>query len=110
MAAAVSVEMVVAGDGARYPAESNFVHVHYVAAREDGEPFDSTRDRGRPFSFRIGEEQVITGLEEAVKQMSLGERVSATIPASLAYGSRGFPGKVPPNMGLVFDIELLSIQ
>jgi len=102
--------MVVAGDGAVYPSDSNVVQIHYVAAREDGEPFDSTRDRGRPFSFRIGEEQVIKGLEEAVKQMSLGEQVTAVIPASLAYGSKGFPGKVPPNMGLVFDIELLSIS
>jgi FKBP-type peptidyl-prolyl cis-trans isomerase len=78
--------------------------------RADGLLFDSTKPRGRPLSFRIGEEQVIAGLEAAVRTISLGERAKVTIPASMAYGSRGFPGLVPPDMDLFFDVELVGLR
>jgi FKBP-type peptidyl-prolyl cis-trans isomerase len=78
--------------------------------RADGKLFDSTRPRERPLSFRIGEEQVIEGLEAAVRTISLGERAKATIPSFMAYGARGFPGRVPKNTDLLFDIELVNIQ
>lgn len=78
--------------------------------RADGKLFDSTRARDRPLAFRIGEEQVIPGLEAAVRTISKGERAKATLPAAMAYGSRGFPGRVPPNMDLLFDLELVDIR
>lgn len=78
--------------------------------RADGKLFDSTRSRGRPLTFRIGEEQVIEGLEAAVRTISQGERAKATVPAALAYGSRGFPGRVPADMDLLFDLELVTIR
>ena len=106
----VSVEIYRAGDGISYPQRGQTVDVEYTAYRADGKLFDSTRPRGRPLSFRIGEEQVIAGLEAAVVTISKGERAKATIPASMAYGSRGFPGRVPPNMDLLFDVELVDIR
>lgn len=77
------------------PSESTTVSVVVAspAQRADGEFFDSTRARGRPFTFGLGEEQVIPGLEEAVVCLSVGERAKATIPAAKAYGAKGFPGK-----------------
>jgi FKBP-type peptidyl-prolyl cis-trans isomerase len=76
----------------------------------NGELFDSTRTRGRPFRFRVGEEQVVEGLEKAVMLLSVGERAKAVIPSAYAYGAQGFPGKVPPNMDLIFDLELLALN
>jgi FKBP-type peptidyl-prolyl cis-trans isomerase len=58
----------------------------------DGARFDSSRERGKPFKFKIGSEQVIPGLDQGVSQLSIGERAKITIPAHLAYGSKGFPG------------------
>jgi FK506-binding protein 1 len=74
----------------------------------DGRRFDSSRDRGKPFKFKIGAEQVIPGLDLGVAQLSIGERAKLMIPAQLAYGDKGFPGLVPPKSDLIFDIELLT--
>lgn len=63
---------------------------------------------GKPFRFKLGAEQVIPGLDVGVSQLSVGERAKMTIPAHLAYGERGFPGLIPPNSDLIFDIELIS--
>ncbi|CAM9881744.1 unnamed protein product [Ascophyllum nodosum] len=54
--------------------------------------------------------KVVPGLDEGVSQLSIGERAKVTIPAALAYGERGFPGLVPPNSALVFDLELVSFS
>jgi FKBP-type peptidyl-prolyl cis-trans isomerase len=134
----VTIELIVAGDGEHYPKAGQLATIHYtayvrgegrwagegrdgggacrgragggIAPCANGALFDSTRTRSRPFRFRIGEEQVIEGLEKAVALLSVGERAKAVIPASHAYGAQGFPGKVPPNMDLIFDLELLSLH
>ena len=84
--------------------------VHYTGYLSDGRRFDSSRDRGKPFKFKIGAEQVIPGLDLGVAQLSIGERAKLVIPAQLAYGDKGFPGLVPPKMELTFDIELLTFS
>ena len=74
----------------------------------DGARFDSSRDRGKPFKFKIGSEQVIPGLDQGVSQLSIGERAKIIIPAHLAYGPKGFPGLIPGNTELTFDMELIT--
>jgi FKBP-type peptidyl-prolyl cis-trans isomerase len=98
-----------AGDGFNYPTKGSTAIVHYTAFLSDGNQWDSTRER-KPFRFKIGCEQVIPGLDIGVSQLSIGERAKLTIPPSLGYGRRGFPGLVPPDSELVFDIELLSFS
>mmetsp|Transcript_20896 Transcript_20896/g.41749 ORF Transcript_20896/g.41749 Transcript_20896/m.41749 type:complete len:110 (+) Transcript_20896:63-392(+) len=106
----VKVEIFAAGDGVNYPKKGSMVTIHYTAYLADGKQFDSSRDRGKPFKFRLCSEQVIEGLDEGVSSLSIGERAQITIPASKAYSSRGFPGLVPPNTDLFFDIELITFN
>ncbi|KAJ8605124.1 hypothetical protein CTAYLR_000441 [Chrysophaeum taylorii] len=104
----VTVEIFAAGDGMNYPQAGHTVTVHYSGYLPNGELFDSSRDRGKPFKFKLGGEQVIPGLDEGIAQLSIGERAKITIPPHMAYGDRGFPGLVPRNSALVFDIELIT--
>lgn len=89
------------------PTAGQTVQTHYTGWLLDGSKFDSSRDRGTPFSFALGKGQVIAGWDELVATMRPGERRTAIIPANLAYGSTAKPG-IPANSPLVFDIELLS--
>ncbi len=104
----VRVEIFAAGDGVNYPRKGQTVTVHYTGYLSDGTQFDSSRDRGKPFKFKLCSEQVIPGLDEGVSQLSIGERAKISIPASKAYADRGFPGLVPANSDLVFDLELIT--
>ncbi|KAJ1451636.1 hypothetical protein M885DRAFT_529227 [Pelagophyceae sp. CCMP2097] len=106
----VTVEIFAAGDGMNYPHIGQTVTVHYTGYLATGDFFDSSRDRGKPFKFKLGAAQVIPGLDEGVAQLSIGERAKITIPSQLAYGERGFPGLVPRNSGLVFDLELITFN
>lgn len=102
-------EDIQVGSGAS-PRKGNQVVVHYTGTLTDGQKFDSSRDRGKPFSFTIGVGQVIPGWDEGVMSMKEGGRRKLTIPASLGYGSRGVPGVIPPNATLVFDVELIEAK
>jgi len=101
-------EKLVEGEGAQ-PQRGQTVVVHYTGMLEDGTVFDSSRERGRPFSFRIGVGQVIRGWDEGVGMMHVGDRWRLIIPPELGYGERGAGGVIPPNATLIFDVELLRI-
>ncbi|MFP5285454.1 MAG: FKBP-type peptidyl-prolyl cis-trans isomerase [Thermoanaerobaculia bacterium] len=95
------------GDEAR---AGKTVDVHYTGWLENGTKFDSSLDRGRPFSFRLGGGQVIRGWDEGVAGMKVGGKRRLTIPADLGYGARGAGGVIPPNATLVFEVELLGVR
>jgi FKBP-type peptidyl-prolyl cis-trans isomerase len=75
----------------------------------DGTKFDSSVDRNEPFSFHLGVGEVIAGWDQGVAQMKVGDKVRLTIPPDLAYGREGYPGAIPPNATLIFEVELLAV-
>jgi FKBP-type peptidyl-prolyl cis-trans isomerase FkpA len=97
------------GEGVEATAGTTAV-VHYTGWLTDGKKFDSSRDRGEPFAFRIGAAQVIAGWDEGVAGMKVGGRRKLVVPANLGYGSQGAPPVIPPDATLVFDVELLDVQ
>ena len=105
----LTIKMIHAGDGQNYPHHSQIVAVHYDAYLSDGTLWDSSRARQKPLRFRLGIGQVIRGLDEGVMQLSLNERVRMWVPSAWAYGSRGFPGRVPPDTDIEFDLQLVDI-
>jgi peptidylprolyl isomerase/FKBP-type peptidyl-prolyl cis-trans isomerase FkpA len=95
------------GDAA---AAGKSVTVHYTGWLTDGTKFDSSKDRGQPFTFQLGAGQVIKGWDQGVVGMKVGGVRKLTIPSSLAYGERGAGGVIPPNATLVFEVELLGVN
>ena len=94
------------GDGERFPKMGTRVKVHYQGSLLDGRIFDSSIQRGEPTEFRVGE--VIEGWNEALVTMSAGEERTLIIPPELGYGEMGYPGIIPPNSYLIFEVHLLS--
>lgn len=86
-----------------------YITVHYTGTLENGTKFDSSVDRGQPFSFVLGAGEVIQGWEQGFEGMRVGGKRKLIIPAALAYGSRGAGNIIPPNATLYFDVELLSV-
>ncbi len=100
---------IIEGDGPM-PETGQVVVVHYTGWLEDGTKFDSSLDRGQPFTFQIGAGMVIPGWDEGVATMKVGGKRQLVIPSELGYGETGSGATIPPGATLIFDVELLEIQ
>ncbi|MDB6017624.1 MAG: peptidylprolyl isomerase [Pedosphaera sp.] len=104
----MKIDKITTGTGAS-PKAGDTVTVHYTGWLMDGTKFDSSVDRDDPFAFVLGAGQVIQGWDEGVATMKIGDKARLTIPPEKAYGRQGYPGAIPPNATLIFEVELLSI-
>jgi len=105
----MKIEKLKSGSG-ESAKKGNTVMVHYNGWLEDGTKFDSSVDRNEPFAFVLGAGQVIQGWDQGVATMRIGDKVKLTIPPQLAYGAEGYPGAIPPNATLIFEVELLEVS
>lgn len=105
----MKIEKLNSSTGAS-PKAGDTVVVHYTGWLTDGVKFDSSVDRDDPFAFVLGAGQVIQGWDEGVATLKVGEKARLTIPPEKAYGPDGYPGAIPPNATLIFEVELLSIE
>jgi peptidylprolyl isomerase len=101
--------IIEAGSG-ESPAAGSEVFVHYTGYLTDGNKFDSSVDRGQPLNFLIGTGMVIRGWDEGISKLRKGEKARLIIPQELGYGEEGFPGSIPPNATLIFDVELVDFK
>ena len=99
----------VVGTGAS-PTLGKMVSVHYTGTLTNGTKFDSSRDRGEPYTFPIGRGQVIKGWDEGIMTMKVGGKRKLIIPPELGYGASGRPPKIPGNATLLFDVELVDAK
>jgi len=108
----VTVEVITPGDGKTFPKKGDNLTMHYHGTlAANGQKFDASRDRGRPFQFTIGIGKVIRGWDEGVMKMSLGETAMLRISSDYGYGKRGAGnGIIPPDADLDFKVELLAIN
>ena len=110
MSEALKIEQLRPGTGAEAKA-GHQVSVHYTGTLENGKKFDSSRDRGKPFEFKLGAGQVIKGWDQGVAGMKIGESRKLTIPSELGYGANGAGGGlIPPHATLIFEVELLGLK
>jgi len=101
--------ILVEGSGGQVSKAGDVLTVHYTGTLLDGTKFDSSVDRGQPFTFTVGVGQVIQGWEEGMLGMKIGEKKKLEIPSTMAYGETGAGGVIPPNADLIFEVELISI-
>ncbi|XP_068557696.1 peptidyl-prolyl cis-trans isomerase FKBP1A-like [Cebidichthys violaceus] len=106
----VDIDTITPGDGNGYPQKGQTVSVHYVGTLTNGKKFDSSRDRGEPFKFKIGMGEVIRAWDEGVARMTRGQLAKLTCSPDYAYGARGFPPVIPGNATLIFEVELLGFS
>lgn len=108
----LQVDDVKVGAGAEAKAGDD-VSVHYTgwlyADQTAGQKFDSSKDRGEPFSFPLGAGHVIKGWDEGVAGMKIGGTRRLIIPPAMGYGARGAGGVIPPNATLLFEVDLLGV-
>jgi len=104
----LKIEILKEGIGDREIKAGDQISVHYTGTLVDGTKFDSSLDRGQPFTFTIGINQVIQGWDQGLIGMKIGEKRKLTIPSSLAYEERGYGALIPPNATLIFEVELIS--
>ena len=109
MADGVQINNIILGEGAEIINHSKIL-VHYTGKLQDGTKFDSSYDRGEPFSFQIGLRQVIEGWEIGLMGMKVGGKRTLVIPPELAYGERGAGDLIPPNATLTFDVEIVDVE
>ena len=100
---------LVKGAGAN-PQPGQSVTVNYIGTLADGTKFDSSYDRGQPYTTRLAPDSVIQGWVEGVMTMKVGGKRKLIVPPELAYGAKGSAPKIPPNATLTFEIELLRAQ
>ena len=103
----LGIEDIVVGTGAS-AAAGDTITVNYVGTLTNGQKFDSSYDRGTPFTFRLGAGAVIAGWDQGLVGMRVGGKRRLTIPPNLAYGSQQV-GPIPANSTLIFEVELVSI-
>lgn len=109
-ASGLQYEDVKSGTGVS-PQPGQSVSVHYTGTLQDGTKFDSSRDRGEPITFPLGQGAVIKGWDEGIASMKVGGQRKLIIPAKLAYGDTPPPGApIPPGATLLFDVELVGVQ
>ena len=108
-AADFQIKNNIEGGGAEIVNHSK-IKAHYIGMLEDGTKFDSSYDRGEPFSFQIGLRQVIEGWEKGIMGMKIGGKRTLIIPPELGYGESGAGELIPPNSTLVFDVEIIDVQ
>lgn len=106
----LEIEDITPGTG-REAKTGDTVHVQYTGTLMNGDKFDSSLDHGgSPFKFTLGKGEVIKGWDQGVVGMKVGGKRRLRIPPDLGYGAKGSPPKIPPNAGLVFEVELVSID
>lgn len=103
------IEDLVVGTGAEAKS-GNLITVNYSGTLLNGTKFDSSYDRGDPFSFTLGAGEVIAGWDQGFSGMKIGGKRKLTIPSHLGYGERGAGSDIPPNSTLVFEVELLEVK
>ncbi|ODV58358.1 FKBP-type peptidyl-prolyl cis-trans isomerase ASCRUDRAFT_72765 [Ascoidea rubescens DSM 1968] len=106
----IQIERIHPGDNKHFPTKDSIVQINYTGYFTNGKKFDSSFDRNQPFSYKIGSNYVIKAWELIIPTLSLHEKIRIFIPNQLAYGEKGFPGYIPPNKNLIFDIELINIS